>query len=198
MKNDAIDNLKLIGKNVKKLRQIKEITVKELSLLSGVSQSMISQIENLKQKPTPITLRKMLAPLGFSLCLFLSHSQEEILEFDFSPEEIVQDKFKRILMLGERDGTRMELLRPTLKGDDLAMIEINMLPDCRLFSDEINVRGKIRAFQISGRLLLEFKDDEFTIEQGQQFEFDGSKSFNLRNFTDESNVFILIVEANKF
>lgn len=198
MKNDVIDNLKIIAKNLKKLRQIKEITVKDLSKRSSVSVSMISQIENLKQKPSVLTLRKILKALDYSLTLFVSNTQDEIKEFDYEPLELVQNKFKRLLLSGDRNATKMELLRPTLNPNDLALVEINMLPDCRLFQEPVKTEGKITGYVISGQLLIEFSNDEYIVQQGEEFQFDGNKPFNLRNFTDSKNVFLINYKAIEF
>jgi transcriptional regulator with XRE-family HTH domain len=57
---------KVIGNYIKLLRKAKEMTLIELSELSGVSNPYLSQIENGKFKPSPGILKKISEPLGIS------------------------------------------------------------------------------------------------------------------------------------
>jgi DNA-binding XRE family transcriptional regulator len=66
---------KLILNRVKELRISKDISTKELAILSGLSQSAINQIENGKRTPSHTTMLKICK--GFDMML------EEIFENNY-------------------------------------------------------------------------------------------------------------------
>lgn len=51
--------VKLIGKNIKRLREVKNLSQKEVCVDSGVSQGQYSRIENGKVEPSISTLEKL-------------------------------------------------------------------------------------------------------------------------------------------
>jgi transcriptional regulator with XRE-family HTH domain len=61
-----MDMRKLVGKNVKRIREKKGLTQERLAEISGFSQQYISGIEQGRRNPTVITLYELAASLGVS------------------------------------------------------------------------------------------------------------------------------------
>jgi transcriptional regulator with XRE-family HTH domain len=61
-----MDMRKLVGKNVKRIREKKGLTQERLAEISGFSQQYISGIEQGRRNPTIITLYELAASLGVS------------------------------------------------------------------------------------------------------------------------------------
>ncbi len=66
-----------IGKKIKHIREIRELTLKQLSTISDVSSGMIAQLESGKVYPSLKTLEKLSQALNVSAC-YLILEQEDI------------------------------------------------------------------------------------------------------------------------
>jgi transcriptional regulator with XRE-family HTH domain len=61
-----MDMRKLVGKNVRRIREKKGLTQEELAEVSGFSQQYISSLEKGRRNPTIITLYEIALSLGVS------------------------------------------------------------------------------------------------------------------------------------
>jgi transcriptional regulator with XRE-family HTH domain len=61
-----MDMRKLVGRNVKRVRQEKGLTQEQLAELSGFSQQYISGLEKGRRNPTIVSLYKLATALGVS------------------------------------------------------------------------------------------------------------------------------------
>ncbi len=61
-----MDMRKLVGRNVRRIRQKKGLTQEQFAALSGFSQQYISSLERGRRNPTVVTLYELAAALGVS------------------------------------------------------------------------------------------------------------------------------------
>ena len=61
-----MDMRKLVGRNVRRIRQRKGLTQEQLAEISGFSQQYISGLEQGRRNPTVVTLYELAAALGVS------------------------------------------------------------------------------------------------------------------------------------
>jgi transcriptional regulator with XRE-family HTH domain len=61
-----MDMRKLVGRNVKRARERKELTQEQLAEVSGFSQQYISSLEQGRRNPTIITIYEIAQALGVS------------------------------------------------------------------------------------------------------------------------------------
>ena len=61
-----MDMRKLVGRNVRRLRQKKGLTQEQFAEVSGFSQQYISSLENGRRNPTVVTLYELATALGIS------------------------------------------------------------------------------------------------------------------------------------
>ncbi len=61
-----MDMRKLVGRNVKRVRQEKGLTQEQLAELSGFSQQYISGLEQGRRNPTIVSLYELATALGIS------------------------------------------------------------------------------------------------------------------------------------
>ena len=59
-----MDMRKLVGRNLKRIREQKELTQERLAELSGFSQQYLSGLENGRRNPTVVTLYELAKALG--------------------------------------------------------------------------------------------------------------------------------------
>lgn len=61
-----MDMRKLVGRNVRRIRQRKDLTQEQFAELSGFSQQYISSLEQGRRNPTVVTLFELATALGVS------------------------------------------------------------------------------------------------------------------------------------
>lgn len=61
-----MDMRRLVGRNVRRVRQMKGLTQEELAEISGFSQQYISGLEGGRRNPTVVTLYEVATALGVS------------------------------------------------------------------------------------------------------------------------------------
>ncbi|MFC7048155.1 helix-turn-helix domain-containing protein [Emcibacter nanhaiensis] len=66
-----------VGSKIKELRSARQMTLEQLARASGVSKSMLSQIERGRTNPTVATLWSLTAPLGIDLADLLDSKGED-------------------------------------------------------------------------------------------------------------------------
>lgn len=70
----SMSTVETISSNIKKLRELKDLSQKEVSAASGVPQGQYSRIENAKVEPSISTLEKLAAVFEVSLSEFFNNS----------------------------------------------------------------------------------------------------------------------------
>ena len=72
-----MDMRKLVGRNVKRVRQEKGLTQEQLAELSGFSQQYISGLEQGQRNPTVVSLYELATALGVSHMEFVRSAEDE-------------------------------------------------------------------------------------------------------------------------
>ena len=72
-----MDMRKLVGRNVKRVRQEKGLTQEQLAELSGFSQQYISGLEQGKRNPTVVSLYELATALGVSHMELVRFAEDE-------------------------------------------------------------------------------------------------------------------------
>ena len=72
-----MDMRKLVGRNVKRVRQEKGLTQEQLAELSGFSQQYISGLEQGKRNPTVVSLYELATALGVSHMELVRSAEDE-------------------------------------------------------------------------------------------------------------------------
>jgi transcriptional regulator with XRE-family HTH domain len=72
-----MDMRKLVGRNVKRVRQEKRLTQEQLAELSGFSQQYISGLEQGRRNPTIVSLYELATALGVSHMELVRSAEDE-------------------------------------------------------------------------------------------------------------------------
>jgi transcriptional regulator with XRE-family HTH domain len=72
-----MDMRKLVGRNVKRVRQEKRLTQEQLAELSGFSQQYISGLEQGQRNPTIVSLYELATALGVSHMELVRSAEDE-------------------------------------------------------------------------------------------------------------------------
>ncbi|GIM47237.1 transcriptional regulator [Collibacillus ludicampi] len=107
------------GLNVKKARKAMGLSLQELSKRSGVSRSMLSQIEREEKNPTIQVACQIAEGLDMTLSQLLGEEEKQ--------EVIVIRKEQRLVFRDERSGFERYLLSPSFPSRGIEFI-LNMIP----------------------------------------------------------------------
>lgn len=158
----------MIGSDIRALRIVRDLTLKELAQTLERSVGWISQVERGLSEPSMKDLRAMARIFDVPLSMFFGATD--------GPEEergqVVRGGARR--EIGERDEGLIEsLVSPDLT-DDFEVIHSTFLPGSALDDPKQRATTEV-AYLVSGRLDIFIGDQRFTIEAGDSFRIKGSE-----------------------
>ena len=118
----------VIGRNVRKERHERKLSLDELSLASGVSKATLSQIEAGKVNPTVATLWKIAQSIHVDLHALVMGESEKIREFNVS-------RSNDLPLLSSAAGVEIRVLSPISFAEDTELYLLNMSPGAVLESE---------------------------------------------------------------
>jgi XRE family transcriptional regulator, regulator of sulfur utilization len=141
-----------VAATLKRLRRQKNLSLEELAQLSGVSRSMLSQIERDTTNPTVATLWRITTALGVSIDEALSSSTRSS-DFEVLPSHALPQ-------MGSADGLMvLRVLGPLTSAGTHEWYELTAKPKAVLES---------KAHAIGTREHLYVSEGEFTVASGEQ------------------------------
>ncbi|MES2767320.1 MAG: XRE family transcriptional regulator [Bacteroidota bacterium] len=198
--HDIINQPKLLGENLRRLRATRDATLDAIAGKTGLSKSFLSLVESGKRKIKTDDLRRVLSYFGYSLGWFLSQTQDSVEDFPLQPNAIIQKKNNSILLDGKRmEGKfRMLLLRPLRKKTDIEIIELYLPPHSQMTEQNTVIPVEVRGVVQRGTLLVVLKGDEYVIREREEFCFDGNIPHIMRNYTAEPSIITLFIPPPGF
>lgn len=156
-----------IGRQIKKLRQDKNLTVSDLSKAASVSMAMISKIENGQTSPSLTTLQRLATALSTSITtLFAQFEEHRSVTYVKSGEGL------EIERRGTRAGHQYSLLGHGVRG------EVDVEPYLVTLSDKSDVfpwfqhSGVEFLHILEGRMDYRHGDEVFELAKGDSLFFD--------------------------
>lgn len=167
MKKNMDPGIPPVGKNLKKERLARHLSLGALSEASGISKAMLSQIESGRVNPTLVTLWKAAHALGVELSVLIDGKCKKPERFTYVPAS-------RLMSIGYDEGTvEFKILTAPGVPDRLEMYLVKMQPGARHHSDPhpagceeyvLVTRGKVRVS--SGENTVELIAGDFLAYQG--------------------------------
>ncbi|WP_057776289.1 helix-turn-helix domain-containing protein [Cytobacillus dafuensis] len=175
----------LEGNRVRLLRNEQKISLKELSEKSGVSVSMISQIERGNTDVTLTTLYKICKGLGVSISTLLFTKEETA--------RIIKKKNRKTIVFPSSN-TKYQLLTPNHDGS-LEMILVELEPgqtDRKL----VEHQGEECGVVLEGSLTVILGDEEFYLEEGDSIYFNSLTPHRFLNNSSNRSLSIWAMSKN--
>lgn len=173
LKNENID----IGIQIRKLRTNSKKTISDLSQETGLSTGMISKIERNLVVPSVVSLWKIAGALGVSIGSFFDQ--------DAYKRKTVVRKNERKKIITENSNAFYELLSPDLNRKiEFLMITIEA-GDGTSLEEKVSHDGEECGIVIKGKVLVQFDDEEFLLEEGDSIYFDSSRNHRYLNVGNE-------------
>ena len=153
-----------VGQEIQKLRLEHQLTLDELAFKSGVSKSILSQIERDRSNPTLATIWRITQalerPLENVLCAKDEPSRFEKLSLNATPEVTSEDGLFKLKILGTLNTVA-----------SLQWYEFTAEPGAKLLS-ESHGNGSLENITLSnGQLTAQVGNEKFTVSAGETLRY---------------------------
>lgn len=165
-----------IGQRISKIRKEKKLTLKDVTVMSGVASSLISQIENDKANPSLATLMALAKAYDVNVVDFFSKTETR-------EHGVVIRSSERTLF---RKGISAEYyLLTTELFDELEFLYCVYEKGGRSSANlESHTHGHEAGFVISGKLKVEIDEEVYVLNSGDSISFDSTRKHRITNLMD--------------
>jgi transcriptional regulator with XRE-family HTH domain len=173
-----------VGGTIRELRKARDLTISDLSEISGVSLGHLSTLERGKSKPSVSVLQSVARALGVTVSWFFKERSPELSE---EREIVVRASSRKKLVFDS--GISDELLSPHLRGE-LELLLCRFAPGAESGDKPYTHRGEEAGVVMEGSLALWVDGKEMLLNKGDSFTFESSKPHRYWNPGDEDAVVI--------
>jgi XRE family transcriptional regulator, regulator of sulfur utilization len=185
-------NLPDIGKTIKSLRAAKNLTLDQLSVSSGVSKSMLSQIERNKTNPTVGTLWSLTEALNIDISDLLGAAPKE----QDKGGDITITKSHQTPEISSADGLcTLRILGPLNLVSKVEWYELNMEKGALLDSEPHSKGTREHLTVLRGSVVISTGDEEKALEAGDTARYNADTHHYIKNNEDWSAQAILVVHT---
>ncbi|MFT5193417.1 MAG: transcriptional regulator with XRE-family HTH domain [Cellvibrionaceae bacterium] len=184
------DIVSLLGKHLQQIRKEKKLTLEQLAQKSGVSRSMLSQIERGQANPTFGTLWNLSRALGLDM-------SELVEEFEANGtgqskiEHVTADNTPRITNI--QNGCTLAILGPPEQVGKYEWYEITIQPNGVLDSQPHTQGCREHLTILNGRAQVKSGDQLLTITAGDTARYQGDIPHSISCIGDEILSALLVV-----
>ena len=162
-----------IGKKIKELRTLCNLTQEELASRTELTKGYISQLENDLAEPSVSTLYDIISALGTNMSdFFLEEKQNQIV---FTQEDY---------FVKENSGYTIEWLVPNAQKNEMEPILITIKPGEETDLDYPH-EGQEFGYVLEGEVLLCIDNKTHRVKKGETFYYDSSKNHYLKNVKEK-------------
>lgn len=178
-----------MGARVKALREAMGLSLRDLSEKSGVSPTMLSQVERGSTSPTLAVAEKIASGLDLSLSQLLRLDEAQHVVISRSGDHLVRS----------RGGHRIEELTPPLPGQRADVSSHRLNPGASTGgADDAPMHepgSRETAVVLEGELVLVFEGRRHGLSRGDSVTFDADLPHHFENESDEPVEFVAVIAA---
>lgn len=170
-----------IGQRLRAVRTARGLSQRELARQAGVTNGLISQIEQNRSSPSVASLKRILDAVPLSLAEFFSHGQEDRRRIFFRAGELLELNPERLL---RRPGLaeRISLLQiGEGSGHSIQMLHERYEPGADTGAEGYTHRGEEAGIVISGRIEVTVGDETAELGPGDGYRFVSTIPHRFRN-----------------
>jgi len=174
-----------IGKNIANYRKQKGMSMDELAKRSGVSKSMLSQIEQEKTNPTVVTVWKIANALNIPVEYLLkarSVSQIEVVRRDDAP-----------VFYSEDHSCLIRVNSPVHTIDTLELYDLTFKPRGKLHSEPHFPNAEEFLTVITGKFKVTAGESSAILNEGDTGRYKADREHIIENLTDQEAKAYLVV-----
>lgn len=170
----------IIGNRLKDIRNKRNLSLDEVTKLTGVSKAMLGQIERGQSNPTVSTLWKIATGLKVSFSLFIDENQEDL-------KVICQNDI--IPIIEDNDKMKLYSLFPFDANKGFEIFTIELEPGCNHESTPHNDGVEEYIIVTEGQIEVNIDDKKFVLEKGNSIRFMANKQHAYKNISEEKSIF---------
>jgi transcriptional regulator with XRE-family HTH domain len=178
-----------VGSRIRMLRGGKGLSLRKAATISGMSPSLLSQIETGKVNPSLSTLRKIAQAIDVPVFYL-------VLDGSYQTSGVIK-KAQRRLVVFPKGGLQYEIIHSNLQKQ--MGIHIGTLKPGGMTSEEpLSHQGEECIIILDGKMHVEIRETTTILEAEDSFYFDSSIPHRLYNKGDRDCLFYLIITPPKF
>jgi len=183
--NNTVDNLnEIIAANLKRLRKDKELTLDEVSDITGVSKSMLGQIERGESTPSVATLWKISTGMKIS---FTSLMREEKNELN------IIDNTSVIPLTNDSDLFKLYPVFPFEAGRNFEILHIEMQPGAESMSLPHDSGTEEFVLVYEGEMTLVVGEETLRIHKGQSIRYKADQKHGYKNHSHQNVSLCMVI-----
>ncbi len=179
-----------IGARVKRLREERRFSLRELSRRSGVSATQISEIERNLTAPTVPTLMKIIRALDAETSIFF--------EQDRTKKVAVVRKDERREVIDRKNQVYLESLTTGISGSKLKVILAHPPPGASNIEGGYQHPGEELIFVIKGRIQVMLNGSPYILEEGDSLHFRGELRHVITNIAEEKAELLVVISPPNY
>lgn len=162
-----------IGKKIKNLRTLYNLTQEELANRTELTKGYISQLENDLVEPSLSTLEDIVNALGTNLSDFFKDEEKVKIKFG------INDYFVK-----NEEGYQIEWLVPNAQKNEMEPILVTINPNSATDVDYPH-EGQEFGYVLEGEVILCFDDGIYKVHKGETFYYNSDRNHYLKNISDK-------------
>ncbi|RED54252.1 helix-turn-helix domain-containing protein [Aestuariispira insulae] len=174
-----------VGKTINKLRKERQMTLDQLASVSGVSKSMLSQIERDETNPTLATIWRLAEALGQTIDSLLRHGEQ-------GSQMSVISESAHPLMHGQDGSYTAKVLGPASLANEIEWYELTIQPGGSLISDPHSERTVEHLTVLQGAVEVVSADNVSPLTKGETARYAADVHHEIHNRTDQVAVVLLV------
>lgn len=163
---------KIIGRNLRSIRQMQGISQRQLGIKSGVSNATISLIENNKTMPSIGILKKILSAIPITV--------SEFFMLDFEPSRQCFFRHDKLIQVGVAGLSFLQVGRD-LKNQNLQILIERYPPGSDTGTEHLCHEGEEGGVIIEGVIESTIGSETKNLKKGDAFQFDSKTPHRFRN-----------------
>jgi transcriptional regulator with XRE-family HTH domain len=175
----------LIAQNLKRIREERKISLDRVAELTGVSKSMLGQIERGDSSPTVATVWKIANGLKVSFTALMSSPQSDI---------SVVEKANIKPLVEDNGKYRLYPLFPIEEGRNFEIYSVEIKPGGYLSAEAHPAQTMEFITVYSGELTVRVRDQEFQVLEGDSIRFMAHYPHAYHNAGKKLTVFHLVID----
>ena len=161
-----------VGKRIKKVRDQKRMTLRDVARKASVSATLISDIERGKTSPTINSLSKISLALDETIVHFIQDT--------WTQEVAHTDRKNQVTVISDRGEVQMTTLSGGISGGKLDFIEVVYRPGTEALRQLVH-HGEKCALVVEGELEVTVEDNVFHVQEGETIHFNAEYPHTVRN-----------------
>lgn len=176
-----------IGKKIIEYRRAKGLTIRDFSELTGLSTSLLSQLERDMGNPSLSALKAIASALDIPLfSLFIEEIDNESLILRKEERKKIYDPDEKHILY--------DILTPSPLKSNMELLVMNLKAHSETYGGFSKHEGEEIAYVLEGETYIMFENEEFLLFEGDTVRILPNKGHRFRNDTDK-DVRVLFIKS---